>query len=775
MCSKAGLCLAASCCALTLVMVCAGAYAQDGAVKKAKTNRNPTTDTQRLDCPGGDQTKRSKDPNTKNCPDLTLVDNGSSVGPSAAPGQGPGSGAGPGPGQGPGPGAGPGAAPGPDGLPPPPFGMIVPSKSFNLGPPLGGPAAIGNINPIFVMPQGMVGALKPDQILIGFGDLAKPRPAPDGFNHVGTEIYTMGGSFGRNRETIQTGQSKNNFSTYFAGSRIQDPSWRDNTDSKQYEFYGDLGWRNETSNLHLSFSGQDLKSSGNGLTPAEMLAKDRSSSFIAPSGDTDRRWKIQLSGEHETDTGWDLNGKTYIGHVSRTKHWADGETPQSCTDNAATLCNMMGSPYLTLSGDRFPLYSSSYRYASLTNYSEDAYTYGGSLEGRNSGTVFGRANDFVIGAAFDGSTTSGTVSRSLGEYTSDYVYTNDQGVYQTTSADLRALYFSLYAADQLAVTDRLTVGSALRFNVSDLNRYNGSATNVTYDYDLNMHKTYYSVDPSIGLTYKFNSDLVGYAGYNRESRAPTSFGTMCSNLASTCAFPNFPIADEPLLQTHSDNFEAGLRGQNTVLGDATLSWNVRLFSQMTSDTYWLVLRETRPMFSNVGDSWRRGVRFNAALETGPWTIGLDYILQKSTFEEEFTEFSSDNPSADAMGNITVPKGSEMPNIPNQILNVSVDYAVNDRLKIGALGTGVAGSYAQFDENNTLKKSDPYALLSLNASYKLSDNAEIFGLITNVFDTKYNAMAALIKVNSIPSLGLTNSLGYIPGDGRAFYAGLRVTF
>ncbi|NKN38188.1 TonB-dependent receptor [Agrobacterium sp. a22-2] len=735
---------AAACSLVTLVMAGTAAYAQETPDKEAETSQIPPNVDLTQTCGAAGPTPRRGPPTTEDCPIPERVDK------SAHPG-------------------------GPRGLPPPPLSMIVPSQSFNLGPPLGGPAAIGNIDPIFVMPPGMVGDLKPSRTLLGFGDLAEPRPAPDGFNHDGTEIHSMAGSYGRYRATVQTGQSNENYSAYFAGSTIKDPSWRDDTDGELSELYGDLGWRNETSNLHLTLSGLDGSSSGAGLTPVEMLADDRSSSFMSPSGDTDQRWKLQLSGEHEMDSGWTLSGKAYVGHSSRQKSWADGETPQACADDATTLCDMMGSPYRDMSGNRFPLYSTSGHYASLTEYSEETDTYGGSFEARTSEPLMGRPNDFVMGIALDGSSTSSLVTESLGEYTTSLDYTNDQGIYQSTSADLDALYFSLYAADQYSVTDRLTIGGALRFNVSDLDRYNASMTNVTYDYDLNEHKTFYSLDPSIGFTYKLMDDLVGYAGYNRESRAPTPFGTMCGSMASTCAFANFPAADEPLDQTHSDNFEVGVRAQNTVFGDTTLSWNFRLFSQQTEDTYWLVLRETRPMFSNVGDSWRRGMRFNAALASGPWTFGLDYILQKSTFEETFSVFSSDNPSADATGHITVPEGSEMPNIPNQILSLTADYAVNDRLNVGGTVTAVSGSYAQFDENNTLDKSDPFALLSLSARYKLSENAEIFGLVTNVFDTDYEVMGALMKVNSVPDLSLTNPLGYIPGDRRAFYAGLRVTF
>ncbi|MGV2181459.1 TonB-dependent receptor [Rhizobium rhizogenes] len=661
-------------------------------------------------------------------------------------------------------------------LPPPPRHMMMSTQSFEAAPPLAGPAAINGIGPIFVMPQGLVGSLKTGQTLLGFNDLAKPPPPPNGFTNTGTEIDAMGGSFGRYRSTLQTGQSSGNFAAYFAASKLKDPGWRDHTGSNLNDLYGDLGWQDGTTDLHLTLSGSDRSSAG-GPTPVEMLNNDRKSSWLWPNDRSEKTGKIQFSGEHQMDNGWSFNGSAYLGYTSREFRQTEGAFGVACSDDPTTLCGSSGA-YLDTNGNRYPAYASSGRYAFLDELKDKTRAYGASFEARNSNPLFDHPNDFMIGTSFDASDTSASVSRILGEYTTDLGFTNRQNTYQYTSVKSDANYFSLYTADQFSVTDRLTVGAALRYNFSHIKRYNGTSTNISYGYSLNDDQTFQSLNPSVGLTYKLTSDLVAYTGYNRENRVPTPFGTLCANPESACAISNFFIPDEPLDQVHYNNLEIGLRGQNTVLGDATLSWNVRLFSKQADNDYWLVQRVERPMVTNVGRTWRRGIQLGAALQVSPWNIGLDYILQKSTFEEEFSLYSPENPAADASRNITVPPGSQMPNVPNWVLNLNADYAVNDRLNVGGVVTAVAGTYAYNDENNRLDKSDPYAILSLNARYKLNDHVEIFGLVTNVFNTQYETTGTLLPVSKVQissAPGASDPMSYVPGDPRAFYVGLRARF
>lgn len=658
----------------------------------------------------------------------------------------------------------------------PPRSMSIPSQAFDAGPPLAGPAAINGLGPIFVMPQGLIGTLKPGQTLFGFSDLAQRPPAPDGFTNKGVQVDAMGGSFGRYRSTIQAGQSNENFGAYLAASKIKDSGWRDHTGSDLGQIYGDIGWRSETTNLHLTISGSDGSTAG-GPTPVQMLANDRSSSWLWPNDRSEKTGKIQLSGEHQLDNSWVLGGKAYLGYTSHDFTQTEGAFAVPCSDDSTTLCGPSGA-YLDSSGNRYPLYASSGRYGFLDELNDKTHAYGVSFEARNAEPLFDRPNDFVMGTSFDASNSSASVSRILGEYSTDLGFTNRQNTYQSTSVKSDANYFSLFAADQFSLTDRLTIAAALRYNFSQIDRYDGTNTNISYSYSLNDNQTFHSVNPSVGLTYRLKPDMVAYAGYNRENRVPTSFGTMCSNFESACAINNFFIPDEPLNQVHYDNFEIGLRGQNAILGAATLSWNVRLFSKQADDDYWLVQRVERPMIANVGETWRRGIQVGAALQSGPWNIGLDGILQKSTFEEEFSFYSPENPAADASLNITVPKGSQMPNTPNWVLNINADYAVTEHLNVGGIVTAVAGAYAFNDENNQLEKSDPYAILSLGARYKFSNDFEIFGLISNVFDTQYETAGVLLPVGKVQissEPGASDPMSYVPGDPRAFYIGLRKTF
>jgi iron complex outermembrane recepter protein len=73
-----------------------------------------------------------------------------------------------------------------------------------------------------------------------------------------------------------------------------------------------------------------------------------------------------------------------------------------------------------------------------------------------------------------------------------------------------------------------------------------------------------------------------------------------------------------------------------------------------------------------------------------------------------------------------------------------------------------------DNMNTLY-ADPYALFDLRTEYKLNERLTMFGEVTNLFDKTY-AASTLIVDQARP-----DQAAFLPGTGRAFYAGLKASF
>lgn len=73
-----------------------------------------------------------------------------------------------------------------------------------------------------------------------------------------------------------------------------------------------------------------------------------------------------------------------------------------------------------------------------------------------------------------------------------------------------------------------------------------------------------------------------------------------------------------------------------------------------------------------------------------------------------------------------------------------------------------------DNMNTLY-ADPYAVVDVRGEFKLDNNFRVFGEITNLFNQTYASSTLIIDQ------ARADQAAFLPGDGRAFYAGIKVRF
>jgi iron complex outermembrane receptor protein len=95
----------------------------------------------------------------------------------------------------------------------------------------------------------------------------------DGFNYHGAEINTMGGSFGRIQGSAQYGKQIGNWSVYGALEGVRDNGYRNFGESAIRRFYGDVGYRTDSSEFHLNVGVAKNNFGASAAVPVELLQK----------------------------------------------------------------------------------------------------------------------------------------------------------------------------------------------------------------------------------------------------------------------------------------------------------------------------------------------------------------------------------------------------------------------------------------------------------------------------------------------------------------------
>ena len=73
-----------------------------------------------------------------------------------------------------------------------------------------------------------------------------------------------------------------------------------------------------------------------------------------------------------------------------------------------------------------------------------------------------------------------------------------------------------------------------------------------------------------------------------------------------------------------------------------------------------------------------------------------------------------------------------------------------------------------DNMNTLF-NDSFVIANVRVNYDINDNFSVFGEARNVFDKVYASSTLIVDQ------ARADQAAFLPGDGRAFYAGLKAQF
>ncbi len=603
----------------------------------------------------------------------------------------------------------------------------------------------------------------------------------DGFTYQGGQLQLEGGSYGRLQAALQYGKQVGDFAFYGALEGIQDSGFRNFGGSDIRRFYGDLGYRANGNEFHLTASLADNLFGATGPAPLQMLQQYWGSAYTTPQSQHYQIGQVALSGAFSLSPSWSLTTDAYVRRY--VQHTVDGNATnvQACA-NAALLCFGDGTtPANGLNGQQLANPFPPNAVLGEIDLSHILTTSAGaSAQLSNSDTLFGLKNHATLGASFDFGTTNYSATPELGSVLPNY-YTAGTGIFIGNSGspvtegpvDVNSYnrYFGLYALDALDLSDKLTLSVGARLNMASISLSDQLGGNV------NGNDQYNHLNPMAGLTYRITPDLLAYASYSEANRAPTPLELGCANPRQPCVMASFLVSDPPLQQVVAQTFEAGLRGQKVLADDwGAVGWKAGVYRTLSTND---ILNVPDPFlqgygyFANVGDTLRQGAEAQLDYRKGPFTVSATYAYIDATFRNYLT-LGSNSPSANANGDILVVPGDQIPLIPHSRAKISLDWDIDSNTRVGAalLITGPMRFYG--DASNQQPLLPGYATVSLNASYKLMKDVEIFARAENLFNQRYFTYGTYFNTISLYN-AFTNPEMMAPGQPLSIYGGVRVTF
>ncbi|WP_298960795.1 TonB-dependent receptor [uncultured Methylobacterium sp.] len=595
----------------------------------------------------------------------------------------------------------------------------------------------------------------------------------NGFTWQGKEVSVMGGSDGRILGTLQYGEVIGPWSFYFAGEGLRDAGWRFQSPSEIGRVYADIGHRTLDSEFHIIASGAKTFFGAAAAAPVDFTRVNERAIFTYPQSIDTEMGQIQITGKVAVSPTWDLSGVAYVRRFSQFVIDGNDGNFENCSTRSSfrgALCfeddgftraagqsdQAFRNQFLIVgpNGQRVP-FRAGVPYGTLDTVRTEATSYGGTLQATNRDRIFDRPNTFIVGGSIDAAFYGFKSGSTLGVINPDLSVTTDPNnpTYGTipglgtgpirTAAALGIapssvtgsnLYMGLYALDTLDLTDRLslTAGARLNFariNTQDLTGFSPDVTGTHY---------FSRINPVAGLTYRFFPWLTLYGGYSESNRAPTPLELACANPDRPCLLPNSLVADPPLKQVEARTYEAGFRGTvPDITEGGLLNYKLGFFrTDLSNDILQVAVpgNAARGYFVNVPATQRQGIEVAAEYVAERWRVYANYALIDATFQFRGDLSSPNNPLADD-GLISIRPGNKLPLIPEHQIKAGFDYAVTPYWRVGFNVASFSSSYFRGDESNLNRKLPAYALANLNTSFILTKNVEVFGLVTNLFNTR----------------------------------------
>ena len=369
----------------------------------------------------------------------------------------------------------------------------------------------------------------------------------NGFSYQGAEINTMGGSFGRIQSSAQYGKQIDNFSVYGALEGLRDNGFRNFSESAIRRFYGDVGYRTDSSEFHLNMGVANNNFGAAATVPVELLQNYWGATYTTPQTTNNKVAYLNLTGKVEATPTWTIDGSVRVrAFRQKTVDGNPTETERCDADAGAALLQRAMPRRQTAST------ASSSQIPSPT-----PRCWGRSTGQRPVRRRPGRPCRQPTPTSCSGTTTSSWSApvstpvspasgpaRNWARSAPNYVVSGS-GIFLGPSGSpisigpvsLRATnrYTGLYALDTFDVTDAFSISGGGRFNYANIVLQDQIGT------ELNGDHTFSRFNPMIGGTYKITPGLDGlcrlFRSQSRTDPAGTRMRRPCAPLYR-CRIPH---------------------------------------------------------------------------------------------------------------------------------------------------------------------------------------------------------------------------------------------
>jgi iron complex outermembrane receptor protein len=277
--------------------------------------------------------------------------------------------------------------------------------------------------------------------------------------------------------------------------------------------------------------------------------------------------------------------------------------------------------------------------------------------------------------------------------------------------------------------------------------------------DTSYSRSYDAWSPSLALSYRPDRAQFLFAAASRSFEPPTHDdliapinGTPNSSAGRPAppnpALPAAAFATPDLEAQTATTIEGGWRGRTD-----RFTWDVVTYYSWLEDEL-LSLRDATgaPLGAINAD---RTTHFGVELGAG-WRI-TDALYGQLAYTYQDFRFDDDPLRGD----------NRLAGAPPHLVYAALQWQANDRWSLQGAVRWVP-SKTPVDNLNTLY-ADRYVVVDLRTEYVIDKTFTLFGEITNVFDETY-ASSTLVVDQTRP-----DQAAFLPADGRAFYAGVRIAF
>ncbi|BCM24525.1 hypothetical protein ZMTM_07840 [Methyloradius palustris] len=315
--------------------------------------------------------------------------------------------------------------------------------------------------------------------------------------------------------------------------------------------------------------------------------------------------------------------------------------------------------------------------------------------------------------------------------------------------------------------------------------------------------SFYSLNPSLGLSWQATKALNFYTNWAQGTRTPSVVELGCAydrtqvyagqgnggaiyadkSLVEnrSCTLPTTLSGDPYLPQIKATTYDIGFRG---TIGE-NMKWNIGAYqTDLKDDIYLITVGGANSFFDTIGNTQRRGIEAGFSGKKDRLSFGVNYALTDATFQNTFNMISQNNSSAvqggvngiasEAFKQITVHPGDRMPGIPLHNINLNAGYDVTDNWRVSLSAVLHSGSYLRGNENNQHQpgvteyytvngvtvprqpfdnpgKVPGYGVVNFQTSYQLNKEWSATLLVNNIFDKEYFSAGRLGRNPFSPSI------------------------